>query len=596
MPSGAKLPPAWLRWPHKFSRKSAELRAQSSILSYIQGMSHYHLSPDPDRPRHLRVLAIFASDESAAYTDVWLPDWRPGRYELGNFARNVVGVQVRNADGEALAYTKISRSCWRVFVPKKQRFHFHYSYFANQADGGSCYVDEQLFYVNPVHCCVYTADNRHKPCSVLLKLDPDFEVATGMRYEDGLYYTDDFDELVDMPILASRQLQHSSFQQEGVHYHLWFHGAGKVPFDKLKTDFQRFTAAQTAAMGALPVQEYHYLNLILPYAWYHGVEHRNSTVIALGPAENVFTGLYSELLGVSSHELFHTWNVKFIQPEPFAPYDYQQENYSPLGYVYEGFTTYYGDLFLLRGGVFDWQGYADEVDVYLKRHFDNYGRYNHSMHESSIDTWVDGYAANGAPHRRVSIYAEGMLNALCLDLEIRRRTDDAHSLDTLMRRLYADAVAGLQYNEVRLLELLFEITDSSFEAFFAQHYQQPISLEEALAEALDWVGCRLERHPSENKIESLYGLRVKPGGEHGVVTVVAPGSPAAGVGLVAEDVLLQQDLNSTGLHLRWRDKMLKEHEALLAPSKQSWFDGYQLKRLEAPNSAQDEAFRRWVSS
>jgi predicted metalloprotease with PDZ domain len=557
-------------------------------------MAHYHLSPDPERPRHLRVLAILDTHPSAAYTDVWLPDWRPGRYELGNFARNVVGVQVRNTDGEPLQYTKINRSCWRVHAPKNSRIHFHYSYFANQADGGSCYVDEQLFYVNPVHCCVYTEHSRGKACSVLLELEADFEVATGMLRTDGLYHANDFDELVDMPILASRRLQHDSFLHDGVRYHLWVHGAGQVPFDQLKRDFEAFTAAQIRTMGALPVQEYHYLNLILPYGWYHGVEHRNSTVIALGPAENAFKGLYSELLGVSSHELFHTWNVKFIQPEAFAPYDYQSENYSQLGYVYEGFTTYYGDLFLLRGGVFDWQAYAEEVDVYLKRHFDNYGRYNHSLHESSIDTWVDGYGGPAAPHRRVSIYAEGMLNALCLDMEMRRCTDNEHSLDTLMRRLYADAVNGLPYDEVRLLELLFEITDSSFEAFFQQHYQQPISLETALPAALAQVGCTLRCTVSENALERNYGIRVKAGGEQGIVAMVAPGSPAAHCGLVADDQLLAQQLEDDQLHLRWKDKMLHEHQAVLSAGKGRWFDIYKLERLPNPTPAQDEAFARWT--
>jgi predicted metalloprotease with PDZ domain len=197
-------------------------------------MSHYHLSADPDRPRHLRVLAIFNINDKA-FTDIWLPDWRPGRYELGNFARNVVGVEVRNEDGEDLRYQKINRSCWRVHHGGSKRIHFHYSYFANQTDAGGCYVDEQLFYVNPVHCCVYTEASRAVACSVLLELEADFEIATAMRYEDGLYYTDDFDELVDMPILGSRNLHHNSFDLDGARYHLWFHGVQEVPWERLFT-------------------------------------------------------------------------------------------------------------------------------------------------------------------------------------------------------------------------------------------------------------------------------------------------------------------------------------------------------------------------
>jgi predicted metalloprotease with PDZ domain len=558
-------------------------------------MAHYHLKPDEQRPRHLRVLAIFDTTAQAAYTDVWLPDWRPGRYELGNFARNVVAVSPRNTEGEPLRYQKLNRSCWRVFTKGSVRLHFHYSYFANQTDAGGCYVDEQLFYVNPVHCCVYTEASRSQPCSVLLELEPDFEVATGMTWQDGLYLTTDFDELVDMPILASRNLQHNSFELEGVRYHLWFHGVKEVPWSQLLNDFKAFTRAQLRCMGALPVQQYHYLNLIFPFQWYHGVEHRNSTVIALGPAENVFSGLYNELLGVSSHELFHTWNVKYIKPMAFAPYHYQHENYSELGYVYEGFTTYYGDLMLLRGGVFGWQEYADEVDVYLKRHFDNYGRFNHSLHESSIDTWVDGYGGPAAPHRRVSIYAEGMLHALCLDLELRKSTNNEYSLDTLMRRLYADAIDGLPYDEVRLLELLYEITETSFEPFFETHYHRPASLEILLPQALQWVGCALEKQVSENMLERVYGIRLRAGAESGHVAVVAPGSGAAAAGLVADDVILAQELSETGLHLLWRDKMMHEHQAVINPTGNDFFTTYKLVRLSHFSAQQQAAFAAWIN-
>ena len=132
--------------------------------------------------------------------------------------------------------------------------------------------------------------------------------------------------------------------------------------------------------GGFPVADYHFLNQILPYKHYHGVEHTNSTVITLGPAELLMTeGLYKELLGVSSHELFHTWNIKSIRPAELLPYDYTQEKYFRTCYIAEGITTYYGEYLLARSGVRTAEQYFQELNTVLRKHYDDDGRYNLSL-------------------------------------------------------------------------------------------------------------------------------------------------------------------------------------------------------------------------
>ena len=137
----------------------------------------------------------------------------------------------------------------------------------------------------------------------------------------------------------------------------------------------------------------------------------------LGPSYVVFDAVYPDLLGVSSHELYHTWNVKAIRPIELFPYDFTKENYSELGYLCEGVTTYMGDLFLFKSNVFSEEEYFNELNQQLQKHFDNPGRFNYSVAASSFDTWLDGYVP-GVPNRKVSIYTEGCLIALVCDLMI----------------------------------------------------------------------------------------------------------------------------------------------------------------------------------
>jgi predicted metalloprotease with PDZ domain len=168
------------------------------------------------------------------------------------------------------------------------------------------------------------------------------------------------------------------------------------------------------------------------------VEHTNSTVIALGPSYGVMNNKgYEDLLGVSSHELFHAWNIKTIRPVEMMPYDYSRENYSRLGYVAEGVTTYYGDVMLLRSGVFTEEQYLKTFNELLEKHFNNFGRLNLSVADSSFDTWLDGYK-QGVPGRKASIYTEGALCAFMLDIIIRKNSNNKRSLDDLMRLLYEE--------------------------------------------------------------------------------------------------------------------------------------------------------------
>lgn len=562
-------------------------------------MTHYHLSRDQHRGRHLAVSIQLATDGQKTL-ELLLPNWRPGRYELANYARNVVGFKVLNSAGEPIKYRKTGRFTWEVTCDGLTEINIQYSYYANQPDAGGCWVDDQLLYVNPVNCLLYTHKSRTKACSLTLDLKTDEKVATGLKKEDQQWIAADFDELADQPILCSADIEHQAFQVDEVVYHLWFYGITAIPWEQINADFIAFTKAQLRCMGPLPVKEFHYINLILPFAFYHGVEHRNNTVIALGPATEIFTKLYSELLGVSSHELFHCWNVKFIKPKPFAPYAYDRENYSPLGYVYEGFTTYYGDLFLYRSKVFDWEAYTKEVNVYLKRHFDNYGRFNHSLHESSIDTWVDGYGGPAAPNRRVSIYAEGMLNAWLLDLHIRKNSQNQVSLDDLMRALYADAQAGKNYDENRLLEILNKLTGHDFEPFFEKHYRQPISLEAELHKALDWIGCKLLTRIQADPIEAWLGVRGNDADGWRTITAIAPGSPAALAGLMVEDQLkLEHHLSRADWKaeppaaLIWKNKMGLLREVGVQLQETTYFNHYTLEKQAMLTVEQENAFRAW---
>ena len=432
-------------------------------------MPHYLFSYTHPH-RHFVDIDMTVDVRGEEYLYFQLPTWRPGRYELGNFASNIQKWSAYSEKGEQLPHQKITKDKWRVEAKDAKRVTITYNYYANQLDAGSTYLDEQQLYVNPVNCCMYVVDRIEEECTIELEVPEDYEIACSLqKISKHIMKAFCFDSLVESPFIASNSLQYDMYEVEGVSFHLWFQGHSTPPFKKIKKDFTSFTQEQIACFGGFPCSEYHFLFQITPYKSYHGVEHTNSTVILLGSEKDIFEDRYDDLLGISSHELYHTWNIKAIRPDEMFPYDYTQENYSRLGYVAEGVTTYMGDLMLYRSGVFNWEQFAKTQNENLKRHLENEGRHNMSVADSSFDTWLDGYKI-GIPNRKTSIYTEGALCMLMIDSLIISHSEGKHSLHDVMRFLYTDyALKDKSYNEDDFQSLCVQYGGLEVTQIFSQH-------------------------------------------------------------------------------------------------------------------------------
>lgn len=468
--------------------------------------------------------------------ELMLPSWRPGRYELGNFAKNIRGFTPFDQMGKVLAFKKIRKDQWLVDCQGASKVTIRYEYYANQPDAGACFVDHEQLYINPVHSSFFVPGRTHEPCEVVLQVPADWQVATGLtRVNAFTFRAQDFHALVDSPFIASPNLQHGSYTLDGITFHIWFNGDCDPDWSRIIPDFEQFTKKQLEMMGGFPAQDFHFLVQMLPFAFYHGVEHLNSTVLALGPGHALMeSGMYGELMGVASHELFHCWNVKTIRPAEMMPYDYTIENYAETGYVYEGVTTYYGDVILGRTGFFSLDQLLEELGKRLQRHMDNPGRFNHSVAASSFDTWLDGYVL-GVPGRKVSIYDEGSLIAWMLDFMIRSATDSNRSLDDVMRMMYDTfGKKGIGYTEADFKSVCEQVAGRDFDGFFNDVIHTSSTLLNLLQETISLAGLVIAEQPSPIPTENIFGLRLSGN----KVASTFPGSPAAMAGLVKDDEIV----------------------------------------------------------
>jgi len=473
--------------------------------------------------------------------NVQLPAWRPGRYELGNFAKNVQKWEAFDNNGKPLSSRKVTKDLWEVESNGNNTVHIKYNYFANEINAGSSYLDDKQLYINGVNCLLYVHERMDEECELELIIPSDYEVASGLKETSKHnFICKDFHELVDCPFIASNSLQHHSYDESGVKFHIWFQGECKPDWKLLETDFRKFSKAQISAFGDFPVEEYHFLFQILTHRTYHGVEHSNSTVISLGPSYDIFRteGWYNELLGVSSHELYHTWNVKQIRPIEMLPYDYSKENYTYLGYIDEGVTTYYGDKFLLTSGVFDWKQYAKTFNKLLERHYNNFGVSNYSVAQSSFDTWLDGYV-KGTPGRKGSIYVEGALIAFMTDVFILQNTNNQKSLNDVMETLYNSfAKQGKGVSDADYKSVIEQVAGSSFDEIYNNFLHGATDYTNKLKESLNYIGCDLKVEPSKKHNEAAFGFTVRYENNKCIVDNIYPDSIAEEKGLSINDEII----------------------------------------------------------
>ena len=464
-----------------------------------------------------------------------LAAWRPGRYELADFAQNIQKWAAFDEHNNPIPFKKITKDLWEVTTEGAMEVTIVYNFYANQLDAGACYLDEHQLYLNPVHCLFYIVDRMEEQYTLDFDLPKGYKIASSMEQKGNTLSIKGYDALAESPIICSDALQHDTYTVEDITFHMWFQGTCTPDWEKLKKDFSAFSKSQINHFGGFPTNEYHFFFQITPYKSYHGVEHTNNTVVLLGPGNEIMDKRYEDLLGVSSHELYHTWNIKAIRPVEMYPYNFTQENYFRTGFVAEGVTTYMGDVMLYNSGVFNWNEFIKTQNQNLERHLTNYGRFNLSVADSGFDNWLDGYKL-GAPDRKTSIYPDAALCMLMIDLEIIRNTDGKESLHSVMKELYHDfALKEKGYSEDDFRNICVKFGGLKVAEVFENHIYGTEDYIPTLKTALAIVGIVLKEKKNTNLSAQYFGfVAVKENGKI-IIKKVEPNSITDKNGIAPED-------------------------------------------------------------
>ena len=429
-------------------------------------MLHYQIEFDDYRQHLIHVTVRFVAQPTQVLS---LPTWIPGSYLIREFSKHIEGVRAYDEDGRLLQIRKNEKNKWQLFNTDFELITVEYDVYAYDLSVRGAYVDQTRLYVNPACACLGLDGQDDKAIEVELFLPPElkhFQLATGLPSKSlvkGRYTlkAKNYAELIDSPFELADQTRFS-FEANGIPHEFVVSGKHAMNEQRMKQDIEKICATEISMFGSAPFENYTFMTMATGNS-YGGLEHPNSTSLisqrddlpkANEPVEPSTD--YQRFLGLCSHEYFHSWLVKFIRPENFVNYDLNKEGYTSLLWIFEGFTSYYDDLILLRSGVINQESYIKLLKLQIDRYLQNPGRAVQTVAESSFDAWVKFYRQDeNSNNAGTSYYNKGCLVALCLDLGLRLR---GSSLDELMRKLYENAQNGIQVNERTIYELANDLT------------------------------------------------------------------------------------------------------------------------------------------
>ncbi len=514
-------------------------------------------------------------DQPAIGQRLSLPAWIPGSYLVREFVKHLQRLVARQ-DGKPVLLHQMDKASWQAECTASEPLELSWEVYAFDASVRTAWLDAHRGFFNGTSLFLRVHGQEAQPHLMeLVSPLPAWAAATALTPHKltkrgfGTYIAHNYDELVDCPVEMGT-FWSGEFKAAGVAHRFVVAGATES-FDgaRLLADAQKICETQIRFWHDRkrpPHKNYLFMLNVVDDS-YGGLEHRNSTALIASRRDLPRLGEarasdgYTTLLGLISHEYFHTWSVKRLRPAEFARYNYQGENYTHMLWFFEGLTSYYDDLLLRRGALIDDATYLRLLNKTINQVLQAPGREVQSVAQASFDAWVKYYRTDeNTPNATISYYTKGALVGLCLDLTLRR--EGRSCLDEVMRTLWERCKGG-PMSESDVAAVLRELGGRSFSRELAAwvHGTRELPLEDLLASR----GVGVQHDPAQ--WQQRLGLRTAEANGTVQVKTVLRGGAAEHAGMAAGDEWLGVEVAGTGWRLTKVDDLamyLGNHRRLTA--------------------------------
>lgn len=574
----------------------------------------------PTPVTHLFHVTLTVTGLEQPTAEFAMPVWTPGSYLVREYARHVQGFAAADGAGQGRPWRKIAKNRWLVETAGVDRVTLSYQVYAGELSVRTSHLDSTHGYFNGATVFMSLDGGRDLPCDLVITPFPGWRISTPLPAAAGeinRYHADNFDHLIDSPTeIGAHQV--IEFEALGKPHRIAFYGHGNEDLTRLTADTQKIVETAGAIFGGLPYDDY----LFIIHATERrrgGLEHRNSSsngVVRWNFGDD--KEYRQQVLALLAHEFFHVWNVKRIVPVGFLAFDYDEENYTKLLWVMEGWTSYFELLILRRAGLWTASAVLEETAQRILRLQQTPGRLLQSAEMASFDTWIKFYRPDeNSQNTGISYYNKGALLGMLLDLDLRRQSGGQRCLDDVMRHCWQDyALVGRGLPEADFQAVVETVAGASLADFFERYVRgvDELPFDDLLAHA----GLELRFGYQDDKPNGAadtpparragLGLRVEEtDGRSLISTVFADGAGAAADVAPGDELLALDGLRVTAPSLNrrldgyhpgdrvtltlFRRDELRQAEVTLGVRP---FNRLQMRPAAAVTEAQQALFSQWL--
>jgi predicted metalloprotease with PDZ domain len=456
--------------------------------------------PAPDT--HIVEVEATVPTDGRAWVDLMMAIWSPGFYRVEQYATRVQAFSARTTTGAPLDVDHARVNHWRIATTGLASVVVSYRVLCNERSVTTNWVGADFAVLNGAPTFVTLAEPAHRPHEVRLELPAAWARSTtaldaAPDGAPGHYVADDYDTIVDSPIVAGNPIVQTFEVGGSVHEVVEIGEVADFDGARAAADLRRMVEAQRAIWGELPFKRYDFLLVFRQGGG--GLEHKNSMLATTQAAAARTDAGYLRWLNFISHEYCHAFNVKRLRPVELGPFDYEHEPHTPSLWISEGLTSYIGNLAALRAGLAPPDSFLAATSSQITQLQSSPGRLVQTLEQSSLDVWtsegVSGVNTNA--DTSVSYYLKGQIVGFLLDAKIRRATNDRRSLDDVMRLAYRRYGAERGFTPEQFRATASEVAQTELTAWFARAVSSTEELD--YAEVLDWYGLRFT--PGTWKIE-----------------------------------------------------------------------------------------------
>ena len=468
-----------------------------------------------------------------------MPVWTPGSYLIREYARHVESFSAKDASGADLTWRKTNKNTWQIDAKGAKEIVARYNVYANELTVRTSELNDEHAFISPAALLLFPKDQLSAPSTVKVVPFGNWKVATGLpkvANQTNVFRAENFDVLYDSPFEVS-DFKEISFDVQGKPHRFVVTGEGNYDLPKIARDTAKIIEQASKIFGDLPYDDYLF---ILNTRGGGGLEHLNSTALQFNRFN--FTTRYKDFLNLVAHEFFHLWNVKRIKPDALGPFDYENENYTRLLWFAEGGTAYYESVLLRRADLITAEEFTTARETQMLALQNRPGRFETSLEDASFDAWIKYYRPDeNAINNQISYYDKGELVNFLLDVEIRKASNGAKSLDDVMRHLYVEfAKKNRNYSPEDLQKTCELMAGKSLNDFFERYVRGTADVD--YNAVLNGVGLKFSTGETENKTAYL-GANLRQDGDKLIVASLPKDTPAYEQGLNANDQIVAVDGN-----------------------------------------------------